>query len=102
MPKNKEKASNPNTSKKQKEIKHDDKDKKQDKLTMRRLISNVFYVVKCALRIDKALVFLVIGAFVTCGIIYALFDTLFLKSYTRFYHGRNLSHGNRASHRSTS
>lgn len=81
MPKNKEKASNPNTSKKQKEIKHNDKDKKQDKLTMRRLISNVFYVVKCALRIDKALVFLVIGAFVTCGIIYALFDTLFLKIF---------------------
>lgn len=58
--------------------------KKQDKLTIRRIIGNVFYVVSYAMRMNKVLVFLVIGAFVACGIIYALFDTLFIKIFIEY------------------
>lgn len=55
--------------------------KKKDKLTIGRLIGNVFYVVGYAMRINKALVFIVIGTFMACGMIYALFDTLFIKIF---------------------
>ena len=69
MPKSKDKENNTKTS------------EKQDKLTIRRIMSNVFYVLKYALRIDKAVVLLAIGSFIVCGVIYALFDTWFLKIF---------------------
>ena len=69
MPKNKDKENNPNTS------------ENQDKLTIRRIMNNVFYVLKYALRIDKAVVLLAMSSFIVCGVIYALFDTLFLKIF---------------------
>ena len=82
MPKSKDNEIKNNTSRKQIESKNNYKDKKkQDKLTMRHIISNVLYVVRYALKIDRALVFLVIGSYIICGIINALFGTLFLKIF---------------------
>ena len=82
MPKSKDNEIKNNTSRKQIESKNNNKDKKkQDKLTMRHIISNVLYVVRYALKIDRALVFLVIGSYIICGIINALFGTLFLKIF---------------------
>ncbi len=51
------------------------------KLTIRQLISNVAYVLKYALRINKKIVVLVIFGHMICGLIYALIDTLMIKIF---------------------
>jgi len=78
-----------NDDKKKNNKKQDNK--KKDKLTIRRLISNVFFVVSYAMRINKALVFIVIGAFMACGVIYALFDTLFIKIFIEILSNKEIS-----------
>ena len=65
----------PNSKTKQKEL------QKGDKLTIRRLFANVGFILKYAIAIDKVLVYTIMASFIVCGVIYALFDTLFLKLF---------------------
>ncbi|SFR80811.1 ABC transporter ATP-binding protein [Anaeromicropila populeti] len=54
---------------------------RKEKLTVRRLLSNITFVLKYAMKLDKWLVVLVFSAFTICGLVYALFDSLFLKMF---------------------
>lgn len=51
------------------------------KITTRRLLSNVRFILNYAYRYDKVMVIWTFAAFILCGLIYAWFDTLFLKTF---------------------
>lgn len=52
-----------------------------DKLTISRLASNVAYIIKFAMDIDKLVVLGVYGAFIFCSVVYAVYSSLFLKYF---------------------
>ena len=72
-----------NSKMKQKEI------RKGDKLTVGRLFANVAFILRYAISIDRFLVFAIMASFIICGVIYALFDTLFLKLFIDIISDKN-------------
>ena len=54
---------------------------KNDKISLRRLISNVAYIMKFAVEIDRRAVITVFIAFFVCSVTYAVYSTLFLKYF---------------------
>lgn len=52
-----------------------------DKLTISRLASNVAYIIKFAMDIDKLVVLGVYGVFIFCSVVYAVYSSLFLKYF---------------------
>ncbi len=62
----------------------DKKEVKEKKLTIRQLISNVAYVLKYAMKLNKRIVIMVVLGHVICGVIYALMDTAFLRIFIKF------------------
>ncbi|NTV78288.1 MAG: ABC transporter ATP-binding protein, partial [Clostridiales bacterium] len=72
-----------NSKMKQKEI------RKGDKLTVGRLFANVAFILRYAISIDRFLVFAIMASLIICGVIYALFDTLFLKLFIDIISDKN-------------
>ena len=56
-------------------------DTKNDKISLSRLISNVAYIMKFAVEIDRRAVITVFIAFFICSVTYAVYSTLFLKYF---------------------
>ncbi len=67
------------------------KEKKEEKLSIPQIIKNVGYVLSYAVKLDKFLVYLMIVSHIVCGLIYALFDTLFLKLFVDFLGNKNMN-----------
>ena len=61
-----------------------DKQELNEKMSVSQIIRNVGYVLSYAVKLDKFLVYLMIVSHIVCGLIYALFDTLFLKLFVDF------------------
>ncbi len=57
------------------------KENKEDKITVKRLTKNVFYILKYAMKLDPLTVIMAFTGFIGCGLIYAWFDTLFVKQF---------------------
>ena len=67
------------------------KEKREEKLSIPQIIKNVGYVLSYAVKLDKFLVYLVIISHIVCGLIYALFDTLFLKLFVDFLGNKKMN-----------
>ena len=55
--------------------------REEDKLPVSRLISNVAYIIKFAMEIDRMVLLGVYGAFLFCSVVYAIYSTYFLKYF---------------------
>lgn len=53
--------------------------RKGDKLTIGRMLSNIRFILKFALEIDRKVVFIIYASFVGCYLVYSFYSTLFLK-----------------------
>ena len=63
---------------------------KNDKISLRRLISNVAYIMKFAVEIDRRAVITVFIAFFVCSVTYAVYSTLFLKNFIQIMQRRDV------------
>ena len=63
---------------------------KNDKISLRRLISNVAYIMKFAVEIDRRAVITVFIAFFVCSVTYAVYSTLFLKYFIQIMQRRDV------------
>lgn len=61
-----------------------DKEKKQEKLPVRRILSNYVYLLRYAFKKDAALVFWIFMVFTLSGVGYACMDTIFLRVFINF------------------
>lgn len=62
--------------------------RKGDKLSIGRLMSNVAYIIRFALEIDRRIVFCIYGAFLFCNVMYAVYSTFFLKYFVQMVQNR--------------
>ena len=53
--------------------------RKGDKLTIGRMLSNIRFILKFALEIDRKVVLVIYASFVGCYLVYSFYSTLFLK-----------------------
>ena len=53
----------------------------RDKISIRRLVSNVRYIMEFALKVDARAVITVFAAYFVCSVTYAIYSTLFLKYF---------------------
>jgi ATP-binding cassette subfamily B protein len=65
--------------------------KQEEKLSIFQIMKNVRYVLSYAIKLDKFLVYIIIATFIVCGIIYALFETLFLKIFVDFLGNKEMN-----------
>lgn len=65
-------------------------ERKGDKLTISRLLSNVKYLVGYAYRIDKPVVLSIYAAFVFCSVVFSVYETLFLKYFIEMLQDRSI------------
>lgn len=67
--------------------------KNENKLSISQIIHNVIYVLRYAIRLDRKLVYWVIMVHVICGVVEAMFATLFIKTFIDFLQNQGKSMG---------
>lgn len=65
-------------------------ERKGDKLSISRLVSNVKYIIQFAMEIDRMVVLMIYGTFLFCYITNAIYSTLFLKYFILMIQDKNI------------
>lgn len=60
------------------------KEKRRDKLPMKRIVSNYFYLLKIAFEKDAFLILMIFGAYILGGVGYACMDTIFIRIFINY------------------
>lgn len=64
--------------------------KERDKISIRRLISNVGYIMKFAMEVDRRAVITIFAGYLICSVTYAVYSTLFLKYFIQMMQDRRV------------
>ena len=64
--------------------------KERDKISIRRLISNVGYIMKFAMEVDRRAVVTIYVGYLVCSVTYAVYSTLFLKYFIQMMQDRRV------------